>query len=459
MEVPTLIVKAHGLSLLDHLVIPANTNVITFSRIDVNLMDQNAFFADLADRFKSNPPELFKFENTGRTITASGKSLEQLITKNNHGKECVIRNHLEGDTMNNLLLSFDPEKNISTHFGIYNTKTKKMDTTVRDEKVQMTLRDLIQKYPDGGVFILLACRQRIKSLGDRLRENYSVPALKLLPIPKDISATARDELMAKRKRQQLQYDRDKAAKKVQEDKFMQTLENVYVDPINQLEKKKVRQYILALRKGPELTFASLKARLSYDGTKQSAANYLNRLIDLNMQDAKKTLESARNDTEKADAMDAMEQLKAHFVRLVRPFPKHPQLYVDSLATRTYNEILGQAVHAGVKTFDELLHFVEERDKTFHATAQANSDNTDLRRDLEASDENDYERHLRDQTRVQQERRKLGQPTQPVTRRRESIPFRAHSDSRHGRGGTRKRTTLTRRNRARRRSLKWQSRSR
>ena len=149
-ERPTVVVGAHGLSMLDPLVVPPNVNIITFTNVGVNQRD-NVKLLRLIHLLARRPPlQLFTQNNAGRTLTKEGKDMEEDLAKSiPHTK---IRNHLPGDVMANAALEFDPKKLHPSTFGIFNATTGVHDQDMVHAKEGTDLRELLSRYPNGGTF-------------------------------------------------------------------------------------------------------------------------------------------------------------------------------------------------------------------------------------------------------------------------------------------------------------------
>lgn len=109
------ITYAHGCIKLPAIKVPKNVNIITFSDVDVNFPLSSQLDGFIRS-FVSRGDDFFKFNQ--HKLTSNGEAFDTFLRKCVHPELC-IRNHVEGQQMNDMVLIFKPERNEYIGTDIY----------------------------------------------------------------------------------------------------------------------------------------------------------------------------------------------------------------------------------------------------------------------------------------------------------------------------------------------------
>jgi len=163
MDKTIYVINCHGKSdLSKRFYIPENTYIITLNKVGTRLLEQREFFWDFSDKISLDPP-LFLNNYESKKLSSEGKDLQDFLSTHelfeNEEDELILRNHLPGDNMTDIILTFN-EPNETLH-KFFNVSKKSPDDPIPirnfTELKDVYLSDYI-KTNGPGVYVLLVCR-------------------------------------------------------------------------------------------------------------------------------------------------------------------------------------------------------------------------------------------------------------------------------------------------------------
>jgi hypothetical protein len=160
MDKTIFVINCHGKSeLKKRFNIPENTCVITLNEVGVTLTEQYDYFWTLSDDISRGPPLFLKNYNS-KQLSPKGEELQHFLSTDKmfEDEELTLRNHLPGDNMTDIILTFNEDDESQRKF--FNISKKSSDTDpIRNfsEITDVYLSDYI-KMNGPGVYVLLVCR-------------------------------------------------------------------------------------------------------------------------------------------------------------------------------------------------------------------------------------------------------------------------------------------------------------
>jgi len=163
MDKTIYVINCHGTSdLSKQFYIPENTYIITLNNVGTRLIEQGTFFWELSDKISRDPP-LFLYNYETKKLSREGEELQDFLSTHemfeNEDEKLTLRNHLPGDKMTDIILTFnEPNKSIQKFFNV-SSKTPDDRDPIRDffNLKDVYLSDYI-KTNGPGVYVLLVCR-------------------------------------------------------------------------------------------------------------------------------------------------------------------------------------------------------------------------------------------------------------------------------------------------------------
>jgi hypothetical protein len=167
MDKTIYVINGHG-SILDvkkRFYIPENTYIITVNEVGVSLNEQYEHFLKFSDDIAGGPP-LFLRNYESKDLSKRGEELQHFLETSEifDDEVLILRNHLPGDSMIDILLSFDEEDEAQRKVFNITKKNPQDPVPIKEDVSHITddiyLSDYI-KSNGPGVYVLLVCRSFI----------------------------------------------------------------------------------------------------------------------------------------------------------------------------------------------------------------------------------------------------------------------------------------------------------